>query len=66
VPDASATSGAHRPAGGTVAFIPAVIAFLERGLGRELEAHDTGIHAARAIAARVGAGAAGARSGGRA
>ena len=56
----SAASGAHGRAGGTVAVIPAVIAFLERWLGRELEAHDSGIPAARAIAARISAGAAGA------
>jgi hypothetical protein len=49
----AATSGAHGAAGGTVAIIPAVTAFLEHWLGRELDAHNTGIPAARAITERI-------------
>jgi hypothetical protein len=49
----TATSGAHGAAGGTLAIIPAVTAFLERWLGRELDAHDTGIPAADAIVQRI-------------
>ena len=49
----TATGGAHGASGGTLAIIPAVIPFLERWLGRELDAHDTGIPAAHAIAQLV-------------
>jgi hypothetical protein len=49
----AATSGAHGAAGGTLASIPAVTAFLEHWLGRALDAHDTGVPAAHAIVQRI-------------